>query len=99
MTPTKETFTLFLTTWQVRMVHDFLPDIIKKIDRIILKPGSIHCPYSYKIPSDGLSRRDWIIYLTDEQMTIVKERFNLKTTIPGINITEKLLDSKSVVFM
>jgi hypothetical protein len=89
-------FTLFLAPWQIRMAKDFLP--LKRITRVTFKPGVIVCPASYKVPVDGLSRRDWILYLTDEQVTIVKERFGLKTALSGVNITAPQIKSGAVVF-
>jgi hypothetical protein len=99
MSPTKETFTLFLAPWQTRIVNDFLSGRIKKIEKVLINPGVIRCPASYKIPVEGISKRDWVLYLTDEQMGIVKEKFNLKTAVTGINITEALIKNKNVVFM
>jgi len=89
-------FTLYLAPWQVRLAKDFLT--IRQITKVVIKPGVIKCPASYKIPIEGLSRRDWVLYLTDEQMTIVKEQFKLRTAISGININQTLLQNKSVVF-
>jgi hypothetical protein len=98
MAKVKEEFTLFLAPWQIRMINDFLPGKLKKIEKVIIKPGIIYCPVSYKIPDMGLSRRDWILYLTDEQIRIVKDQFNSRTAITSINITEELIKNKSVVF-
>lgn len=92
----KAPFTLFLAPWQIRMAKDFLP--LKRITRITLKPGVITCPASYKIPPEGLSRRDWVLYLTDEQLAIVKERMSLKTAVSGINITPQLIKSGAITF-
>jgi hypothetical protein len=99
MESVKDTFSLSLASWQVRMANDFLPGKLKKLDKVIFQPGVIHCPNSYLIPEFGLSKRDWVLYLTDEQIGIVKKQFKLKTPIHGINITENLLKNKAVVFM
>ena len=99
MPPATETFKLFLAPWQVRMIKDFLPRVTRKIEKIVIKPGVIRCPASYKIPVDGLRRGDWVLYLTDEQMVIIKEKFQLKTPVSGINITEELIKNRSVAFM
>lgn len=96
MQKTNEAFTLYLANWQSRMVKDFLTS--RKVSRIIVKPGVIQCPASYKIPANGISKRDWVLYLTDEQMVIIKEKFKLKTDVSGINITEELIKLKSVAF-
>ncbi len=98
MAPTKESFTLFLAPWQSRMVKDFLNLKKRKIDRVIIKPGIVKCPMSYKIPFKGLSTGDWILYLTDEQMSIAKERFKLKMDVPSINITDDLMKNGSIAF-
>jgi hypothetical protein len=95
MQSVKEPFTLYLAAWQTRMIQDFMR---KKFTKVWVKPGVIQCPASYKIPVDGLSRRDWVLYLTDEQLVIVKEKFGLKTVVTGININEALIKNKSVVF-
>ncbi len=99
MAPSKEEFTLYLAPWQVRMAKDFLPRVSKLISKVIIKPGVIRCPASYKIPDKGLNKGDWVLYLTDEQMVIVRERFGLRTAISGINVTEALIKEKSVAFM
>jgi hypothetical protein len=98
MESVKDTFSLSLASWQIRMANDFLTGGTKKPDTVIFQPGVIHCPNSYLIPEHGLSSRDWVLYLTDEQIGIVKEHFKLKTPIHGINITENLLKNKAVVF-
>jgi hypothetical protein len=98
MESVKETFTLYLAPWQIRMAHDFLPSDVKQLVSVKIKPGVIRCPASYKIPDRGLSRHDWVLYLTDEQMIIVHERFNLKTPISGINVTPDLIEKGSITF-
>jgi hypothetical protein len=99
MAPVKENFTLYLAPWQVRMAKDFLPRSSKKIDRIIIRPRVIKCPASYKIPIKGFGKGDWVLYLTDEQMAIIKDKFNLKTAVSGINVTDELLTNNSIAFM
>jgi hypothetical protein len=99
MEKVKETFTLTLAPWQIRMTHDFLHTAEKKVSKVIVIPGVIHCPGSYLVPEKGLSVRDWVLYLTDEQMVTVKEQFKLRTPIHGINITEDLLKNKSITFV
>ncbi len=96
---------LYLTSWQKRMVRDFVtasPGAKVKIrdwTRIIVGPGPIKCPASYKIPFHGIRKGDWYLYLTDEQMVQVKEALKLKTAVTGINITDSLIEKKVVGFM
>jgi hypothetical protein len=98
MEQVKDTFTLHLASWQKRMIQDFV-GAKQKADTVKIKPGVIRCPASYLIPIEGLSRHDWVLYLTDEQMSIVKDRLKLPAAIHGINITKSLLDNQSITFM
>lgn len=93
----ERSFSLELAPWQSRMVEDFL-GTSKFVEKVEIKPGVIYCPASYKIPVEGLSRRDWVLYLTDEQMDIVQKQFDLREQVSGINITEGQLRRREVVF-
>ncbi len=94
--PTKNgSFTMYLAPWQTRMAKDFLE---KAFSRVILVPGTITCPASYKIPFRGLAKGDWVLYLTDEQIKIVKDKFKLKTPVTAINVNKELLENGSVTF-
>ena len=93
----EKTFTLDLASWQSRLAQDFL-NLKTLVDVVTIKPGVIQCPVSYKIPVEGLSRRDWILYLTNEQIKIVQKQFNLRSPISGINITEGQIKRGEVVF-
>lgn len=97
MVSREKTFTLNLVPWQSRIVKDFLDSEIY-VDAVEINPGVINCPSSYKIPAEGLSRRDWVLYLTGEQMNTVQEVFGLKEPVSGINITEKQIEKGEVVF-
>lgn len=97
MNSQEKTFTLNLVPWQSRIAKDFL-DLEIYVDAVEINPGVIKCPASYKIPAEGLSKRDWVLYLTDEQMKIVQEVFGLKEPVSGINITEGQIKKGEVVF-
>lgn len=97
MSTRRNAFTLNLVPWQSRLAKDFL-DLNYYVDAVVINPGVIECPASYKIPPDGLSRRDWVLYLTDEQMKIVQQEFDLKEPVSGINITDKQIEKGDVVF-
>jgi len=98
MASNKKKITLYLSPWQSRMVSDFMPRRKTKWAKVTISLEPVQCPASYKIKTIGLSKKDWIFYLTDEQIAIIKEGFNLKTAISSINITENLLKNKEVVF-
>jgi hypothetical protein len=93
----RESFKLVLASWQSRMVQDFL-NYEKPVESVTINPGVIQCPASYKIPVDGLSWRDWVLYLTNEQMEIVQKHFRLDTPITGINITDSLIKKGEITF-
>jgi hypothetical protein len=97
MSTKRNAFTLNLVPWQSRLAKDFL-DLNYYVDAVVINPGVIECPASYKIPPEGLSRRDWVLYLTDEQMRIVQQEFDLKEPVSGINITDRHLKKGDVVF-
>lgn len=93
----EKTLRLKLASWQIRMTQDFL-DVKKPFREVSINFGVIKCPASYKIPFEGLSRSDWVLYLTDDQMKTVQEKFDLKSPISGINITEGLIEKDQVIF-
>jgi hypothetical protein len=94
----KEKITLYLAPWQTRIVNDFMPRRKTKLNKLIISIAPTICPASYKIPPSGITKDEWLFHLTDEQMAIIKEGFNLKTSISSINITGDLIKNKHVVF-
>ena len=97
MNSQEKPFTLNLVPWQSRIAKDFL-DLEIYVDAVEINPGVIKCPASYKIPAEGLSRRDWVLYLTEEQMEMVQKEFDLREPVSGINITEGQIKRGEVVF-
>lgn len=88
-----------MESWQQRMAKDFSGlKRAGKFNKVIIefKPGG--CPASYEIPPDGMRRGDWLLYLTDSQMAVVKEKLGLRTAISSINITPDIMKSKAVIF-
>ena len=104
MVESKGAITLYLTPWQKRMLRDFMPGSLLKgiripeINKMTILPGKIVCPMSYKIPARGMRKGDWIVYLTDEQMTMVREVMGSRVAIPSINVTTDLLNSGAITF-
>lgn len=93
----KEKITLYLAPWQVRMAKDFLPSKFRKFERLeIIKFIDKRHWVMYRVPIDKL--RNWVLYLTDEQIAIVKAKFNIKTAVSGININEAMLQSGEIAF-
>jgi hypothetical protein len=91
------TFTIYLAGWQKNVVKDFY-SARKRVTQMIINIDDIICPASYKVLEQGMSKRDWVMYLTEEQMAIVQQKFRLRTPVTGINVTEQLLQKKHIVF-
>lgn len=101
----KKTLTLYMTSWQKRMIKDFMPRAapggrpVGAINRMVVKPVVGKCPVSYKIPPDGMRRGDWILYLTDEQMSMVGDFLGAKIPIPSINVSPDFLKAGDIAFL
>ncbi len=104
MPESKEAITLYLAPWQQRMLRDFLPQgeyggkRPREIVKMYVSLGKIVCPASYKIPARGIRKGDWVMYLTDEQMTMAREVMGSKVAIPAVNVTTELIHSGAVAF-
>lgn len=99
-----KTITLYLASWQKRMMKDYMPRSafkktpLEKITKVIIKPGRIKCPASYKIVIDWRRTGEWVMYLTDEQINIVHENFGLRTPISSINVSPETIQSGDIAF-
>jgi hypothetical protein len=99
-----QTVTLYLAPWQKRMLKDFMPSSsikgkpIKDITQIVVGLGPNVCLASYLIPMDGIKLGDWVMHLTDEQMTMVKQNMKTRTPITAINISPEFLKSGQIKF-
>jgi hypothetical protein len=100
----KQALTLYMTTWQKRMMKDFMPrsafrgKSFRSINKMIIKPIVGRCPMSYKIPVDGIRRGDWVMYLTDEQMIMVGEYLGARTRISSINVAPEFIKAGDIAF-
>lgn len=91
--------TLYLESWQKRMLKDFSK--LKRVDHITtiwFKPGKGGCLASYKVPAGGMRKDDWLIYLTDAQILQVKEHLKLRTPVTSVNITREAMEGGAVGF-
>jgi hypothetical protein len=100
----EEKITLYLAPWQKRMMKDFMDKAslrarpLGRITKVELTIKEFYCPASYKVPPYGMVRGDWILYLTDEQMNIVRERAGLRSSITSLNISKEAIDGGAIVF-
>ncbi len=90
--------TLYLESWQKRMLKDFCSKARQKVNSMIIKPGKIECLASYKIPPDGIHKDDWVIYLTDAQIVQLKDALNLRTAVTNLNVTPAGIKSGAIAF-
>lgn len=96
--------TLYLSSWQKRMMKDFTigpsskGPSIRKYTKVIIRNPIGTCLASYKIPIDGMRKGDWVMYLTDEQISMVSEELKLRAPISAINITQESMKSGIIAF-
>ncbi len=96
---------LYLAPWQKRMLADFMPRSAmgglspSQVNAILLKPGPTKCPMSYKIPPNGIRKGDWVLYLTDEQMSMVADQIGAKVKITSFNISPEFVKSGEIAFV
>jgi hypothetical protein len=99
MEHTKESLTLELAPWQIRMAMDNLPEKYKKITRVSISiridPNSIR---TYRVPNLPIAKDHWSLYLTDEQMKIVKENFKTTLNPVRVMINDASLNSAHIQF-
>ena len=87
------TVTLYLAPWQKRMAKDFVssrvmkPTDLARVNKVIIVIRKGGCLASYKLPPEGMRKDDWLLYLTDEQMNIMRETMDLRTPISSVNIS------------
>ncbi len=103
--PEKQPLKLYLAGWQKRMLADYMPGPscrgirIKDINAVILKPGAVRCPASYKIPPEGIRKGDWVMHLTDEQMNIAAKYLGGRIRVSSFNISPDFLNSGEISFV
>lgn len=95
--------TLYLAPWQMRMLKDFsskarLGAPLEKITKMILRNPKGTCLASYKLPAKGMIKDDWLIYLTDEQMVVIKDKLKLRAQISSVNVSPEAVKSSAIVF-
>jgi hypothetical protein len=98
MAPSKGLITLKLTPWQIRMVNDFLHVRGKKFEKVVINfHDKIHY-VTYRMPDPDIIG-GWNLYLSDQQIKRIQEKFNLqKLEISAINISDAMIKNNEVVF-
>jgi hypothetical protein len=99
MAPVKGSITLKLASWQVRMAKDCLSARIAKIESVSISSilDKRHW-VTYRVPIEGISKSSWLLYLTDLQIKRIQEKYDIKTAISALNVTEALIKEGTIVF-
>ncbi len=99
----KRVITLYLSTWQKRMIKDFMPKL-KSVSKIRLDlSGTVNAPLymqrvMYKLPDPFAKKATWNLYLTDEQIAQVALETDTKLDFSALNIPVALNDCREVMF-
>lgn len=96
--PEQKTVTIYLTSWQKRMVADHvkgLTAITKAVITSKIDPGSL---VKYRVPNDLVSKNKWNFYLSDEQIAQLSEIHGIKAKFSALNVSKELLDSGAIAF-
>ena len=94
--------TLYLAEWQRRMLKDNVKAAnlksitLSKITKVGISIIDRKQWVMYRQPIDKI--KGWNLYLTDEQIKIVKEKTGLRTGLSALYISPELLSSGAVVF-
>lgn len=89
--------TLYLATWQKRMLIDYVRDL-KEANKVKFNIKDVQQLVMYKQPPELIGKGSWNLYLTDEQITKVKDVLGLKTKIAALNVTPEMLKTKAITF-
>lgn len=101
----QKTITLYLTSWQKRMIMDHMQEHIERLG--IIHPydnlnkirlgmlDNIHI-VTYRVPEPY--GKAFNLYLTDEQIRQVAEMAGVKTEFSALQISPEMLEEKSVIF-
>ncbi len=92
--------TLYLTSWQKRMVRDYVRGTLKSISKVRITSKIPKKEWvMYRVPVfEQVKAGAWNLYLTDEQIARVSEAVGLDAKISALNISPAILESKAVVF-
>jgi hypothetical protein len=99
----KKTITLYLSSWQKRMMKDYLePAALKKISlekltRITIKVIDKNQWVMYRQPIDFI-KNSWNLYLTDEQINAVSVKLGIRARFSALNISPELMQKGDIMF-
>ena len=101
--PTNEkSVTLYLTSWQIRMIRDFMPAMkVSALDRMTKVKVSIIDKKQwvmYRQPFDAFKAGQWNLYLTDEQINMVTQMTGMRVKFSALNVSPEMVESGALVF-
>ncbi len=100
----ENTVTLYLTSWQKRMIQDFMPlktMRISSIDKLTKVKVSIIDRKQwvmYRQPIDAIKAGQWNLYLTDEQINMVTQMTGMRAKFSALNVSPEMVASGALVF-
>ena len=95
----KKSVTLYLAGWQKRMIMDFTGISAKKrLTRIVVARIPKKEWVMYRQPFEVMKAGQWNLYLTDEQIRIVRDKLGVRAKVSALNISPKLLKSGEIAF-
>jgi hypothetical protein len=99
-----KTVTLFLASWQKRMIMDCMSGsglklkAVDKLTRVTIAIIDRRQWVMYRQPVDAIKAGDWNLYLTDEQIAIVAAKAGIRAKIAALNVSQEMLRSGAIAF-
>ena len=102
MPSNEKSVTLYLTSWQIRMIRDFMPAMkVSAIDRMTKMKISIIDKKQwvmYRQPVEAFKAGQWNLYLTDEQINMVTHMTGMRVKFAALNVSPEMVESGAIVF-
>ena len=104
MADTEKAVTLYLTSWQKRMLKDFMSASalgVRSIDRVNwvkIKITDRRTWVMYRQPVQAIKEGAWNMYLTDEQIATIIGDAGLRAKIAALNVAPDMLESGALKF-
>jgi hypothetical protein len=96
----QKSVTLYLAGWPKRMAADYVKGLsAEKVNKIMISIIDKKYWVMYRVPVwESAKNGEWVLYLTDEQISHVSEALGIKTKISAFNISPEMLKAGTVAF-
>jgi hypothetical protein len=99
-----KTITLYLSSWQKRMVIDQIGTSAAKRKQLT-RVTAVTIPFvdrrqwvMYRQPVQSIETGEWNLYLTDEQIAMVADVVGVSAKISALNVSSEKIESGAIVF-